>query len=151
MSTNDPQASFESEEVSRYSQINAQGMALGFLALAKKYGESPESATRWLGAIFAPAWQGLQHEGAFAVARLAALNMVSVGVPLKRLAGDEHRAEASFGKWPSDGDMDHFGLSQDDVEAVYAIFEPIVTSLGLRYQWERADDEFAITVEAAES
>jgi hypothetical protein len=70
---------------------------------------------------------------------------------LKRLEGDEHRAEAAFGEWPSDGDMDHFGLSQDDVEAVYAIFEPIVTSLGLRYQWQRADDEYAITVEAAES
>ena len=109
MSIHDPQVAFTEAEISRQAGINATGMSLGILAHAKKHGEPADSATRWLGAIFAPAWEDLRGQGAFVVLRLAALNAVSVGGRLQTLSGDEHRAEGTVGEWPTDANLDFFG------------------------------------------
>lgn len=148
MSTQEQQGPFTGEEICRQAGINATGMSLGILAHARKHGESAESAVRWLGAIFAPGWERIKGEGAFAAMRLAALNVVSVGAPLRALSGDEQRAEATFGEWPTDDELAFFGISRQDSDAMYAIFEPIAESLGLAYHWERRDDEFVLTMES---
>lgn len=143
------QGQFTEAEVCHQAGVNAQGMSLGILAHARKHGEPAESALRWLGAIFAPGWEGIKGEGAFAAMRLAALNVVAVGGTLRSLSGDEHRAEATFGEWPADDDLAFFGISREDTNAMFAIFEPIAESLGLSYRWERRGDEFVLTIESA--
>lgn len=151
MSNGEQHALFTEAEVGRQSRINATAMALGLLAHAKRHGELPETAVRWLGETFAPGWEGLQGKGALAALRLAALNMTSVGMHVHTLTGDEHRAEASLGDWPPNGDLAFFGLDREDAEAMYSIFEPIATSLGLRYRWERSDDALMMIVESGTS
>ncbi len=121
---------------------------LAVLALARKPGESAESAARFLGEIFAPGWEPLKGQGAFAVLQRASLNAVSVGGPLQTLSGDEHRAEASFGEWPTDEDLAFFGLTREDTAAMFAIFEPVADFLGLSYRWERRESGFVMVMES---
>lgn len=148
MSTQDPQAMFTEEQVGRQAGLNARGMSLGILALARNHGESPDSAARFLGEIFAPGWEALKGKGAFVALQRAALNAVFVGVPLHALSGDEHRAEAVFGEWPADADLDLFGLTRDDTAAIFAIFEPVARFLGLTCQWERRGREVLMVMES---
>lgn len=148
MSTQDPQASFTEAETSHQARLNAKGMSLGVLALAKTYGESPESAARFLGSVFAPGWEALRGKGARAALERAALNAVSVGASLHTLSGDERRAEASFGEWPTDGDLAVFGLTRDDAAAMFAVFEPVADFLGLSYRWERRGSGLLMMMES---
>lgn len=148
MSTQDPQATFTEAEISQQAAANAKGMSLGVLALARHHGEPPESAARFLGEIFAPGWESFKGKGAFVALQRAALNAVSVGAALHTLSGDERRAEASFGEWPADDDLDLFGLTRDDTAAMFAIFEPVADILGLTCRWERRGRELLLVMES---
>jgi hypothetical protein len=40
-----------------------------------------------------------------------------------------------------------FGLSQDDADVMFAVFEPIAEHIGLGYRWRRQGDSVTMTFE----
>lgn len=140
-------AVFTDEEIAKQSSANAQAMALALIAHGRKHGESPDSVGRWLGALFAPSWAGIKGQGARRAATTAALNFVSIGAELRELDGDERQAHATLANWPSTAALDAFDLSQGETDAMYAVFEPIATYLGLAFRWERDGDTVTLHVE----
>jgi hypothetical protein len=75
-----------------------------------------------------------------------ALNMVSVGGTLESPSGDEARAEAVIAGWPSPDLQEAFGVGQEDVDRMYAVFDPIADVLELKYAWRREGDRVALTL-----
>ncbi len=87
-------AEFTPEQVLRQAQGNATATVLVTIAYLKERGLPVEEWVAYTGRRFAMGWEALRGQGAAAVARVAALNVVSVGGELVALSGDDTRAEA---------------------------------------------------------
>ena len=87
-------AEFTPEQVLRQAQGNATAAVLVTIAYLKERGLPVEEWVAYTGRRFAPAWEELRGRGAAEAARVAALNLVSVGGTLVGLSGDAERAEA---------------------------------------------------------
>ena len=99
------------------------------------------------GQQFAPGWEELRGRLVVYVARIAALNLVSVGGTLRLLSGDDTHAEVLVADWPSAEVLSELGLTRSDSEPLWHIFRPIMEHLGIRYAWQRQDDAVRMTFE----
>ena len=97
------------------------------------------------GRRFAPAWEELRGRPVVEVARLAALNAVSLGATLRSLSGDDRSAEALVAGWPEEEVLELLGLSREDAERQHDAFGPIMEHLGIRYGWRREGDAVRMT------
>lgn len=146
--TTDP---FTSEEICEQATGNAGALSLVLLAYARERGESLPEVARFAGRIFAPGWDTERGKGARVAARWAALNAVSCGSTLQRLTEDSKRASTTVSGWPTDEDLAFVGLSRDEADALFEVFDPIATRLGLRYSWRRDGDAVEMTFEETDT
>src|SRR5437667_441229 len=93
-------AAFSPEQVLGQAQSNATAAVLVTIAYLNERGFSAEEWITFTGQRFAPAWEELRGRGAADVARIAALNVVSLGGELVALTGNADRAEAVVRGWP---------------------------------------------------
>ncbi len=147
MSTHNPRTSFTHEEIIDHARANGTALALALIARAREHGEAPEKVARWLGGVFAPEWEQLRGQGARIAVENAALNTISLGASLQDLSGDERHGEATVADWPGEAMLSMFGLSQDEADVMFAVFEPIAEQLGLEYRWQRQGDSVTMTFE----
>jgi hypothetical protein len=138
---------FSPEEVSSQAQGNATAFALTALAYLKEHGLDPDEYVVFHGRRFAPAWEELRGRPVVEVARLAALNAVSLGATLRSLSGDDRRAEVLVAGWPEEGFLDLLQLSREDAQRQHDAFEPIMERLGIRYEWQPEGDAVRMTFE----
>ena len=99
------------------------------------------------GRRFAPLWEELRGRPVVEVARLAALNAVSLGATLISLSGDDRRAEVLVAGWPDEEFLDLLQLSREDAQRQLDAFGPITEHLGIRYGWRREGDAVRMTFE----
>ncbi len=94
---------------------------------------------KFFGSRFAPGWEELRDQPVTAVARTAAMSAVSVGGVLRKLSGNEERAEMIIEGWPDEEISAVLGLERGDGEAMWDSFEPIMEHLGIHYSWEHEE------------
>jgi hypothetical protein len=135
---------FTKDELLEQAKANAQALALVAIGYIKEKGLPPDDYWSFVGEKFTMGWDALKGEGARAAMRMFALNMVSVGGTLESMSGDEARAEAVISGWPSPDLLQTFGGSRDDVDRMYAVFQPIASVVGLRYEWRRDGDRVTL-------
>jgi hypothetical protein len=131
---------FTTEELFSYAQGNATAFVLSTIAYLKEHGLAVEDYVRFFGSKFAAGWEELRDQPLTAVARMAALNAVSVGGTLRSLSGDEDRAEVLVEGWPDEEISGVLGLGHDEGEVMWDSFEPIMEHLGVRYSWRHEGD-----------
>ena len=135
---------FTRDEVLEQAKANAQALALVAMGYIKEKALSFDDFWSFVGEKFTLGCDVLKGKGARAAMRMFALNMVSVGGTLESLSGDEARAEAIIADWPSPDLLQAFGVSQGDVDRMYAVFEPIAEFLGLKYEWCRQGERVTL-------
>ena len=138
---------FSPEEVSSQAQGNATAFALTALAYLKERGLDLDEYVAFHGRRFAPGWEELRARPVVEVARLAALNAVSLGATLRSLSGDDRSAEVVVAGWPQEDFLDLLRLSPEDAERQHDAFGPIMEHLGIRYGWRREGDAVRMTFE----
>jgi hypothetical protein len=138
-------AEFSSEEISSQAQGNATALALTALAYLKERGLDLDEYVAFHGRRFAPLWEELRGRPVVEVARLAALNAVSLGATLISLSGDDRRAEVLVAGWPDGEFLDLLQLSREDAQRQLDAFGPITEHLGIRYGWRREGDAVRMT------
>jgi hypothetical protein len=131
---------FASEELLSQAQGNATAMALTAIAFLKERNIPADEFTAYVGRSFALGWEELRGQGVKDVARMVALNMVSVGASLRSLSGDDTHAEVLIAGWPDNESLSELGLTQSDSEVLWNLWEPIMEYLGISYAWQRHDE-----------
>ena len=142
---------FTTEELLSYAQGNATAFVLATIAYLKEHGLAVEDYVRFFGSKFAAGWEELREQPLTAVARMAALNAVSVGGTLRSLSGGEDRAEVLIEGWPDEEISGVLGLGHDEGEVMWDSFEPIMEHLGILYSWahEQENGTVRLTFERA--
>jgi hypothetical protein len=142
---------FTTEELLSYAQGNATAFVLATIAYLKEHGLAVEDYVRFFGSKFAAGWEELREQPLTAVARMAALNAVSVGGTLRSLSGGEDRAEVLIEGWPDEEISGVLGLGHDEGEVMWDSFEPIMEHLGILYSWahEQENGRVRLTFERA--
>jgi hypothetical protein len=140
-------AEFSPEEVSSQAQGNATALALTALAYLRERGLDPDKYVAFHGRRFAPAWEELRGRPVVEVARLAALNAVSLGATLRSLSGDDRGAEVLVAGWPEKEFLDMLRLTREDAQRQYDAFGPIMEHLGIHYGWRREGNAVRMTFE----
>jgi hypothetical protein len=128
---------FTQEEVLEMAQGNATAFILTAFAYLKERGLDPDEYVAFFGRQVAPGWEDMRGRPVAEVARVAALNPVSVGATLLSLSGDDTHAEVLLAGWPDDEFMSALRLTQSDSDRLLNAFEPIMEYLGIRYAWQR--------------
>jgi hypothetical protein len=141
------EAEFTTEEVLSQAQGNATAFALASIAYAKERDLEVEEYVAFVGRKFAPGWEELRGRTLKEVARIAALNWVSVGGRLSSLSGNDEHAEVVIAGWPGEEELGELGVTQADSEPLWNIFGPIMEYLGVRYSWQRQDGEIRMIFE----
>ena len=142
---------FTTEELLSYAQGNATAFVLATIAYLKEHGLAVEDYVRFFGSKFAAGWEELREQPLTAVARMAALNAVSVGGTLRSLSGGEDHAEVLIEGWPDEEISGVLGLGHDEGEVMWDSFEPIMEHLGISYSWghEQENGRVRLTFERA--
>ena len=107
----------------------------------KGQGRTPQEWVSFIGSQFAPRWEEVKGQGARTAMNFVALSILSAGGSLQSLTGDETQAEAVIADWPSPDFLELSGLTLEDVDPFYTIFNPIADFLNLRYEWQRAGNQ----------
>jgi hypothetical protein len=128
---------FTQEEVLEMAQGNATAFILTAFAYLKERGLDPDEYVAFFGRQVAPGWEDMRGRPVAEVARVAALNPVSVGATLLSLSGDDTHAEVLLAGWPDEEFMSELRLTQSDSDRLLNAFEPIMEYLGIRYGWQR--------------
>jgi hypothetical protein len=136
---------FTQEEVSEQAQGNATAFVLAVFAYLKQRGLDPDDYVAFFGRAFAPGWDNLRGRPVAEVARVAALNHVSVGGTLVSVSGDDTHAEVLLAGWPDEEFLSELQLSQSDGDRLWNAFEPIMEYLGIRYGWQREGEVAKLT------
>jgi hypothetical protein len=140
-------AEFSPQEVSSQAQGNATALALTALAYLKERGLDLDEYVAFHGRRFALVWEELRGQPVVEVARLAALNAVSLGASLRSLSGDDKSAEVLVAGWPDEEILELLGLSREDAQRQHGAFGPIMEHLGIRYGWRPEGDAVRMTFE----
>ena len=142
---------FTTEELLSSAQGNATAFVLATIAYLKEHGLAVEDYVRFFGSKFAAGWEELREQPLTAVARMAALNAVSVGGTLRSLSGGEDRAEVLIEGWPDEEISGVLGLGHDEGEVMWDSFAPIMEHLGILYSWahEQENGRVRLTFERA--
>jgi hypothetical protein len=138
---------FTQEEVLEMAQGNATAFILTAFAYLKELGLDPDEYVAFFGRQVAPGWEDMRGRPVAEVARVAALNPVSVGATLLSLSGDDTHAEVRVGGWPDEEFMSELQLTQSDSDQLLNAFEPIMEYLGIRYAWQREGEAVRMTFE----
>src|SRR5215203_4912672 len=93
---------FTQEEVLSLAQGNATALVLTAFAYLKERGLDPDEYVAFFGRKVAPGWEEMRGRPVSEVARVAALNPVSVGAKLLSLSGDDTHAEVLLAEWPDE-------------------------------------------------
>ena len=125
-------------------------MSRPLVALARSCGRTPEDAAAFAAARHAPIWEPLRAEGADAVAREMAVNVISCGGELARFAGDQHLAQVSVAGVPTDEEAAVFDVALDDVDRFYGSLCLTAEQLGYLSTWRREGNEIVLTVQGPE-
>jgi hypothetical protein len=128
---------FTQEEVLEMAQGNATAFILTAFAYLKERGLDPDEYVAFFGRQVTPGWEEMRGRPVAEVARVAALNPVSVGATLLSLSGDDTHAEVLLAGWPDEEFMSELQLTQSDSDRLLNAFEPIMEYLGIRYAWQR--------------
>lgn len=131
---------FTTEELLSYAQGNATAFILSTIAYLKEHDLAVDDYVRFFGSRFAPGWEELHDQPVVAIARMAAINAVSVGGILRSLSGDAEHAEAIVEGWPDEEIAGVLGLEGSDGEVMWDSFEPIMEHLGIHYSWGHEED-----------
>ena len=134
---------FTPEQILQQAQENLTGVLLVVVAYLKEHALSVDEFCAFAGHRFALGWQ--QAMTAKEVARAATLNMVSAGVNLLSLSGDESQAEAVLKGWPSEDALAFYGVSQEDADSIWGPMATIAEHLGFDYEWHRQGEEVTMT------
>ena len=132
---------FTSEQLYEQAQGNVTAFVLGTIAYLKGQGRTPQEWVTFLGNRFAPAWEDVRGQGARAAMNAVVLNFLSASGRLQSLTGDEAQAEAVMADWPPADILELLGLTLEDVDPFYTIFNPVADFLNLRYEWQRAGNQ----------
>ena len=132
---------FTYEQIRHQAQENALAFLLASVVYFKEQGHSPQQFIAVVGNTLAPGWKDLKGHGAQVVMDKLALYIVSLGGTIVAMAGDDALASATFAHVPSSDVLKFFGLTRNEADAIWDIFEPIATSLKLWYRWSRQRDE----------
>jgi hypothetical protein len=135
---------FPTEELLSYAQGNATAFVLATIAYLKEQDLAVDDYVRFFGSKFAPGWEELRDQPLTAVARMAALNAVSVGGTLRSLSGDEEHAEVIIEGWPDEEISSTLGLQRGEGEAMWDSFEPIMEHLDILYSWDHEEENSAV-------
>jgi hypothetical protein len=138
-------AQFTQEEVLAQAQGNATAFVLTAFAHLKERGLDPDEYVEFFGRWAAPAWEELRGLPVADVARVAALNYVSVGATLLSLSSDDTHTEVLLGGWPDEEYLSELQLTQSDSDRLLNAFEPIMEYLGIRYAWQREGEAVRLT------
>ncbi|GLV55307.1 hypothetical protein KDH_21540 [Dictyobacter sp. S3.2.2.5] len=136
--------SYTAEKLHETARENAVAFALLSLAYIKKQGQAPEEFVTMAGNRLAQSWQALGNGGALEFTQAIALNITSLGGKLQTIEGDEQRAKAVFHDWISHEQASAFGLSEQEGDAWWSVFEPIATSMNYHYSWQRDGDTIQV-------
>jgi hypothetical protein len=128
---------FTQEEVLEMAQGNATAFILTAFAYLKERGLDPDEYVAFIGRQVTLGWEDMRGRPVAEVARVAALNPVSVGATLLSLSGDDTHAEVLLAGWPDEEFMSELRLRQSDSDRLLNAFEPIMEYLGIRYAWQR--------------
>ena len=136
------------EELLAQAQGNATAFVLTTIAYLKEHGLSVDDYLEYFGRQFAPGWEELGAQPVVDVARTVANNAVSVGCSVGSISGDETRAEVLVTGWlDADTISETLGLEQDDSDAVWNSFYPIMERLSINYSWRREDTTVRVIFE----
>jgi hypothetical protein len=138
---------FTQEEVLEMAQGNATALILTAFAFLKERGLDPDEYVAFFGRQATPGWEELRGRPVADVARMAALNPVSVGATLRSLSGDDTHAEVLLAGWPDEEFLSELGLTQSEGDRMLNAFEPIMEYLGIRYTWQREGEAVRLTFE----
>jgi hypothetical protein len=126
---------FEPSTIARYARNNALGFSILTIAYLLERGLSVEDWAVELGKRFAgPGTNWETGMGAAAMAREAAIELVSMNGRLIDLSGDDASAVAIV-EWPRQEDLDRERVSRDASDAFWHVWLPIAASVGLRVEW----------------
>jgi hypothetical protein len=139
---------FTQEEVLEMAQGNATAFILTAFAYLKERGLDPDEYAAFFGRRFAPGWENLRGRPVAEVARVAALNHISVGGTLLSISGDDTHAEVLLAEWPDDEFLSELQLTQSDGDRLLKAFEPIMEYLSIRYSWQREGEAVRLTFQA---
>jgi hypothetical protein len=142
---------FPPEEICAQAQSNAAAWILTIIAYLKERGGKIEDCVSYHGRSFAPAWEELRDSPVKEVARLVALNALSVGSTIRLLSSEDGRAELLVEGWPDEELMSFLPLDRDECDQIWDTYQPIMEHLGLGYAWRRQNDIVSITVEQQRS
>jgi hypothetical protein len=136
---------YTQEEVLGMAQGNATAFVLTALAYMKERGLDPDEYVEFFGRWATPSWEDMRGRPVPEVARVAALNPVSVGATLHSLSGDDTHAEVLLSGWPDEEFLGELRLTQSDGDRLLNAFEPIMEYLGIRYAWQREGEAVRLT------
>ena len=139
-----PTTDFASEEIRDAAQGNATGFALGTIAYLTQRGLPVEEWPALLGHVFSAGWNQLQQKDLATIARVAALQPISLGATVRSLSSNETHAEVVITAWPPQESLAAFGLSQADADVLWQTFAPIAQHLGLRFAMRRDGEELRL-------
>jgi len=139
---------FATEELLSGARSNAAAFILTTIAYVRERGLNVDDFVTFFGRQFAPGWDELRAQPAWAVAQTVARNAVSVGCTLGSISGDETRAEILFTGWPDAEQLSGvLGLEPDAGDAMWDSFYPIMERLDIRYAWRREGGSVRLTFE----
>ena len=138
---------FTQEEVLELAQGNATAFVITTFAYLKERGLDLDEYVAFFGRQVAPGWEEMRGRPVADVARVAALNPVSVGATLRSLSGDDTHAEVLLAGWPDEEFLSELGLTQSAGDRILNAFEPIMDYLGIRYAWQREGEAVRLTFE----
>lgn len=138
--TEDMDSEFTPEQLLQQAQLNATAFALTSMAYVREHHSAVDECVLFVGRRFAPGWEEFRGQPVKDVARMVALNVVSMGGTLQTLSGDNTRAELLIIGWPTDEMLSELGLTQRHSDSLYSIFQPIMDYLDIHYEWQRQND-----------
>jgi len=138
---------FTDEEIALQTRQHASALPYLMTAFAIECGRTPDDAAAFVGRVFASGWEDARGQGALAVVRSMALNLIASGGELRSLIGDEGHAEARVTGLSGEEELAFIGLSREDADRFNGSFAPIAAHLGLLTAWRREGEEIVLTVD----
>jgi hypothetical protein len=140
---------FSDAEINQQALANASALPYLMVAFAQACGRTPEEAAAFTGRIFAPGWVRLAGQGAGAVLRAIALQLVASGGEIDQFAGNEDSAEVRVSGVPVQEEADFFGVTCSEADRFCDVFVPIAESLGFTFTWRRDGYALVLAIERA--
>lgn len=135
---------FTTEQITEHAQANLTAIILTTFAYLQDHALSRDEYVQYVGHRLAPGWEEVKDHPLPDITRIAALNVVSGGARLRSLSGDDTQAEAVVTGWPTEELRSALGVTLDDLDPFWNIYQPIAAHLGLRYSWERHGDALTL-------